>query len=72
MSNWPKGARRWTPKEITTDCNQSTDNFRKRRLDEPKVNYLSVFKDFEKATKNVINSIDSLFTKAMSINKGIN
>jgi len=65
VSNWPKGTRKWTSKEITNDCIKAKEDFRRRRLDEPKVNYLRSFREFEKATASTINKFNALFSRSI-------
>ena len=57
---WPKGARYWAKKEILNDCHRAKEDFRKRRLDEPKELYLEAFESLEVANKDIIGCLDGI------------
>ncbi|MBM3564697.1 MAG: XamI family restriction endonuclease [Alphaproteobacteria bacterium] len=54
---WPRGARRWSDKEIRNDTAEAKALFRKKRLSEPKKRYLDAFAQLEKANKEIIDRL---------------
>lgn len=62
---WPNRARKWSREEIHSDCRQSKEAFRQRRLDEPKELYLQAFDNLEEANKDIINCLDGLLAKPL-------
>lgn len=57
MNRWPKDARKWNLKEIVRDARAAADNFRQKRLGEPKARYLAAFALLEKANKSLLGSL---------------
>lgn len=57
---WPVQARRWTLEEIARDARTAADNFRVRRLGEPKERYLKAFKHLESANRTLLGSLHLL------------
>lgn len=57
---WPALARKWTEAEIVRDSRTAGDEFRKRRLGEPKERYLKAFAYLERANKTLLGSLHRL------------
>lgn len=57
---WPKGARKWSPKEVLRDAKEAKELFRQRRLEEPKERYLEAFTPLEHANKKVVELLPCL------------
>ena len=57
---WPKGARKWSPREVLQDAKQAKELFRQRRLEEPKERYLEAFQSLEQANKRVVELLPGL------------
>ncbi|BFU94932.1 MAG: type II restriction endonuclease [Nitrospira sp.] len=60
--SWPKGARKWSRREILSDARQARELFRQRRLEEPKERYLAAFQQLERANKQVIEILPQLLS----------
>lgn len=60
MNSWPTHARQWSLREIVRDANAAADQFRERRLGEPKARYLEAFSLLEKANNALLGSLRRL------------
>lgn len=57
---WPALARKWNEAEIVRDSRAAADNFRSRRLGEPKERYLEAFALLERANEALLGSLHRL------------
>ncbi len=57
---WPVLARRWNEAEIVRDSRTAANNFRSRRLSEPKERYLEAFALLERANEALLGSLHRL------------
>lgn len=57
---WPKGARRWSLRDISRDVSKSVELFREKRLGEPKEHYLRAFAHLEKANRSLMGTLHRL------------
>ena len=60
MNRWPAGARKWSLREISRDAGVAADQFKERRLGEPKALYLEAFALIERANKSLLGSLRRL------------
>lgn len=60
---WPKGARKWSLKEITRDAKIAAEYFCERRLGEPKDRYLKAFELLDSANRELLGSLQRVLEK---------
>ncbi len=57
---WPSHARHWSLREITADAATARDDFRRRRLGEPREKYLEAFARLERANARIVGGLAAL------------
>jgi hypothetical protein len=63
---WPAFARKWNEAEIVRDSRTAADDFRSRRLGEPKERYLEAFALLERANEALLGSLHRLQERPVS------
>jgi len=60
---WPKGARKWSLREIARDAKVAAEYFCERRLGEPKDRYLRAFALLDTANRRLVGSLQRILER---------